>query len=170
MNVIYCVYQIYTISTIDTLYIIIPIKSGCSAAVAVSGQSAREKDGSMNIIITNSAGVPIYEQIASQIKGMIISGKLKEGEALPSMRVLAQDLRVSVITTKRAYEELERDGFTESFTGKGSFVCRQNPQIYREDILRNIESELTSVCAKAKTAGIGLDELCDILSMLYNGE
>ena len=99
-----------------------------------------------------------------------MSGELKEGDALPSMRVLAQQLRISVITTKRAYEELERDGFTESFTGKGSFVCRQNPQIYREDILRNIESELTSVCAKAKTAGIGLDELCDILSMLYNGE
>lgn len=124
----------------------------------------------MNIFISNTTDEPIYEQIVRQIKALIMSGKLKEGDALPSMRVLAQQLRISVITTKRAYEELERDGFTESFTGKGSFVCRQNPQIYREDILRNIESELTSVCAKAKTAGIGLDELCDILSMLYNGE
>ncbi|MBS7397656.1 MAG: GntR family transcriptional regulator [Ruminiclostridium sp.] len=124
----------------------------------------------MNIFISNTTDEPIYEQIVRQIKALIMSGELKEGDALPSMRVLAQQLRISVITTKRAYEELERDGFTESFTGKGSFVCRQNPQIYREDILRNIESELTSVCAKAKTAGIGLDELCDILSMLYNGE
>lgn len=124
----------------------------------------------MNIFISNTIDEPIYEQIVRQIKALIMSGELKEGDALPSMRVLAQQLRISVITTKRAYEELERDGFTESFTGKGSFVCRQNPQIYREDILRNIESELTSVCAKAKTAGIGLDELCDILSMLYNGE
>lgn len=124
----------------------------------------------MNIFISNTTDEPIYEQIVRQIKALIMSGELKEGDALPSMRVLAQQLRISVITTKRAYEELERDGFTESFTGKGSFVCRQNPQIYREDILRNIESELISVCAKAKTAGIGLDELCDILSMLYNGE
>ena len=124
----------------------------------------------MNIFISNTTDEPIYEQIVRQIKALIMSGELKEGDALPSMRVLAQQLRISVITTKRAYEELERDGFTESFTGKGSFVCRQNPQIYREDILRNIESELTSVCAKAKTAGIGLDELCDVLSMLYNGE
>ena len=124
----------------------------------------------MNIFISNTTDEPIYEQIVRQIKALIMSGELKEGDALPSMRVLAQQLRISVITTKRAYEELERDGFTESFTGKGSFVCRQNPQIYREDILRNIESELTSVCAKAKTAGIGFDELCDIMSMLYNGE
>ena len=124
----------------------------------------------MNIFISNTTDEPIYEQIVRQIKALIMSGELKEGDALPSMRVLAQQLRISVITTKRAYEELERDGFTESFTGKGSFVCRQNPQIYREDILRNIESDLTSVCAKAKTAGIGLDELSDILSMLSNGE
>ena len=124
----------------------------------------------MNIFISNTTDEPIYEQIVRQIKALIMSGELKEGDALPSMRVLAQQLRISVITTKKAYEELERDGFTESFTGKGSFVCRQNPQIYREDILRNIESELTSVCAKAKTAGIGFDELCDIMSMLYNGE
>ena len=124
----------------------------------------------MNIFISDTTDEPIDEEIVRQIKALIMSGELKEGDALPSMRVLAQQLRISVITTKRAYEELERDGFTESFTGKGSFVCRQNPQIYREDILRNIESELTSVCAKAKTAGIGLDELCDILSMLYNGE
>lgn len=169
MNVIYCAYQIYTISTIDTLYIIIPIKSGCSAAVAVSGQSAREKDGSMNIIITNSAGVPIYEQIASQIKGMIISGKLKEGEALPSMRVLAQDLRVSVITTKRAYEILEAEGLIQSFTGRGSFVAAQNPELLKEQNLREIEAHLTAAVEIAKQSGVELKELTDILSIIYCG-
>lgn len=169
MNVIYCVYQIYTISTIDTLYIIIPIKSGCSAAVAVSGQSAREKDGSMNIIITNSAGVPIYEQIASQIKGMIISGKLKEGEALPSMRVLAQDLRVSVITTKRAYEILEAEGLIQSFTGRGSFVAAQNPELLKEQNLREIETHLTAAVEIARQSGVELKELTDILSIIYCG-
>ena len=169
MNVIYCAYQIYTISTIDTLYIIIPIKSGCSAAVAVSGQSAREKDGSMNIIITNSAGVPIYEQIASQIKGMIISGKLKEGEALPSMRVLAQDLRVSVITTKRAYEILEAEGLIQSFTGRGSFVAAQNPELLKEQNLREIEAHLTAAVEIARQSGVELKELTDILSIIYCG-
>ena len=169
MNVIYCVYRIYTISTIDTLYIIIPIKSGCSAAVAVSGQSAREKDGSMNIIITNSAGVPIYEQIASQIKGMIISGKLKEGEALPSMRVLAQDLRVSVITTKRAYEILEAEGLIQSFTGRGSFVAAQNPELLKEQNLREIEAHLTAAVEIARQSGVELNELTDILSIIYCG-
>ena len=169
MNVIYCVYRIYTISTIYTLYIIIPIKSGCSAAVAVSGQSAREKDGSMNIIITNSAGVPIYEQIASQIKGMIISGKLKEGEALPSMRVLAQDLRVSVITTKRAYEILEAEGLIQSFTGRGSFVAAQNPELLKEQNLREIEAHLTAAVEIARQSGVELKELTYILSIIYCG-
>ena len=169
MNVIYCIYRICTISTIDTLHIIIPIKSGCSAAVAVSRQTAREKDGSMNIIITNSAGVPIYEQIASQIKGMIISGKLKEGEALPSMRVLAQDLRVSVITTKRAYEILEAEGLIQSFTGRGSFVAAQNPELLKEQNLREIEAHLTAAVEIAKQSGVELKELTDILSIIYCG-
>ena len=169
MNVIYCVYRIYTISTIDTLYIIIPIKSGCSAAVAVSRQTAREKDGSMNIIITNSAGVPIYEQIASQIKGMIISGKLKEGEALPSMRVLAQDLRVSVITTKRAYEILEAEGLIQSFTGRGSFVAAQNPELLKEQNLREIEAHLTAAVEIARQSGVELKEITDMLSIIYCG-
>ena len=151
------------------MYIIIPIKSGCSAAVAVSRQTAREKDGSMNIIITNSAGVPIYEQIASQIKGMIISGKLKEGEALPSMRVLAQDLRVSVITTKRAYEILEAEGLIQSFTGRGSFVAAQNPELLKEQNLREIEAHLTAAVEIARQSGVEFKELTDILSIIYCG-
>lgn len=121
----------------------------------------------MNILISNSSGEPIYEQIFRQIKALIMSGELTEGDALPSMRLLAQQLRISVITTKRAYEELERDGFIESYTGKGSFVRRQNPELFREETLRQLETGLSEVCAKAKTADVGLDELVEILTMLY---
>ena len=93
----------------------------------------------MNINISNSSGEPIYIQIANQIKTMILEGKLKEGEALPSMRILATELRISFMTTKRAYEELERDGFIESYTGKGSFVKAQNLELYREEKIKRIE-------------------------------
>ena len=92
----------------------------------------------MKIVISNSSGEPIYLQIADQIKTQILEGKLSAGEALPSMRNLATKLRISFMTTKRAYEELEQDGYIESFTGKGSFVKGQNPQMYREEQLRRI--------------------------------
>lgn len=124
----------------------------------------------MNIFISNTSDEPIYEQIVRQVKALIMTGKLSEGEALPSMRTLAQQLRISVITTKRAYEELERDGFIESCTGRGSFVKRQNPELYREDTLRKIEAQLLSVCNMAKTAGVEPAELCKMLNLLYNGE
>lgn len=124
----------------------------------------------MNIFISNTSDEPIYEQIVRQVKALMMTGKLSEGEVLPSMRTLAQQLRISVITTKRACEELERDGFIESYTGRGSFVKRQNPELYREDTLRKIEAQLASVCDMAKTAGVELSELCDILALLYNGE
>ncbi len=124
----------------------------------------------MNIFISNTTDEPIYEQIVRQIKALVTAGELSEGDALPSMRTLAQQLRISVITTKRAYEELERDGFIESYTGKGSYVKRQNPELYREDTLRRIEAQLGAVCDMAKTAGVELTELCDILALLYNGE
>ena len=102
----------------------------------------------MDIIISNSSGKPIYEQITSQIKSMIISGELKEGDALPSMRLLAKELRISVITTKRAYDDLERDGFIESFTGKGSFVAQKNVEFIREEQLKAAEEHLkNAVCA-----------------------
>lgn len=122
----------------------------------------------MDIIISNSSGEPIYEQISSQIKALVINGVLKEGDALPSMRTLAQQLRISVITTKRAYEELERDGFIESYTGKGSFVKAQNPEMLREENLRIIEDLLVQVCDKAKISGVGLEELRDIMEIVYN--
>lgn len=120
----------------------------------------------MNIIITNAAGVPIYEQIASQIKGMIMNGKLKEGDALPSMRTLAQDLRISVITTKRAYEILETEGLIQSFTGRGSFVAAQDPELLKEQNLREIEKHLTAAANIAKQSGISDDELRELLSLL----
>ena len=124
----------------------------------------------MDIIISNSSGEPIYQQISSQIKALIMNGTLKEGDALPSMRTLAMELRISVITTKRAYEELERDGFIESYTGKGSFVRAQNTELLREENLRQTEELLAQACQKAKMCGIGLEELTEILELVYGGD
>lgn len=119
----------------------------------------------MNIIITNSAGTPIYDQIASQIKAKILSGELKEGDPLPSMRALAQDLRVSVITTKRAYEILEQEKLIESFTGRGSFVSAQNPEMLREQSLREIECHLSRAAEIARRCGISYSEIAEILAL-----
>ena len=123
----------------------------------------------MDIIISNSSGEPIYQQISSQIKAMIMQGTLSEGDPLPSMRTLATELRISVITTKRAYEELERDGYIESYTGKGSFVKGQNSELIREENLRQTEELLKQACGKAKLCGVGLSELKEILEIIYGG-
>ncbi|ADU21871.1 MULTISPECIES: GntR family transcriptional regulator [Ruminococcus] len=123
----------------------------------------------MDIIISNSTGEPIYEQIVSQIKAQIMSGELKAGDALPSMRALAQALRISVITTKRAYEELERDGFIESYTGKGSFVKTQNAELLKEEYLRKVEALLGEACDTAKMCDISLEEMISIVEMIYGG-
>lgn len=124
----------------------------------------------MDIIISNANKNPIYDQIASQIKNLIITGELNEGDALPSMRLLAKELRISVITTKRAYEELERDGFIETVTGSGSFVARKNLEFIREEHLRMAEEHLLRSVDIAKSSGITLQELIEILSTLYKGE
>ncbi|MBR1739206.1 MAG: GntR family transcriptional regulator [Ruminococcus sp.] len=121
----------------------------------------------MDIIISNRNGEPIYEQIYGQIKAQILEGKLAEGEALPSMRALAQTLRISVITTKRAYEELERDGYIESYTGKGSFVKKQDGELLREERLREVEELLQTACEKGKQCGLTVKELSDLLELLY---
>ena len=123
----------------------------------------------MDIIISNSSGEPIYQQISSQIKALILNGTLKAGDALPSMRTLAQQLRIRVITTKRAYEDLERDGFIESYTGKGSFVKGQNTELLREEYLRQTEALLTQVCDKARQCELSLDELKEMLELIYGG-
>lgn len=122
----------------------------------------------MKIIISNSDSRPIYEQITAQIKNLIISGELKAGDALPSMRFLSKELRISVITTKRAYEDLEREGFIETVAGKGSFVAGMNTEFIREEHLRIAEGHLQQAIDAAKTAGISKGELIDTLEMLYD--
>lgn len=120
----------------------------------------------MKIIISNDSGIPIYEQIKNQIKAQIVSGDLKEDEALPGMRTLASDLKVSVITTKRAYNDLEQEGYTYSMPGKGSFVKKLNEEVVRENALAEIEKYFYDAMTVAKTAGIGIDELQEILKTL----
>ena len=124
----------------------------------------------MDIIISNSAGTPIYEQICSQIKGKIISGELKEGDALPSMRLLAKELRISVITTKRAYEELERDGFLVTYAGKGSFVAGKNLDLIREEHLRQIEELFCRAKELADQSGLANEELYEMLRLTCEGD
>lgn len=121
----------------------------------------------MNIIIRNNGEKPIYEQITDQIKNMIIDGSLAPGEALPSIRSLARDLRISVITTKRAYEELENDAFIETVAGKGSFVANKNLEIVREEQLKRIESLLLKAIDIAKSSDIKKLELQNMLAILY---
>ncbi|MEE0751758.1 GntR family transcriptional regulator [Frisingicoccus sp.] len=124
----------------------------------------------MNIFISNSGEQPIYEQITGQIKEMILRGELKGGDALPSMRGLAKDLHISVITTKRAYEELERDGFIHTMVGKGSFVADANMEMMKEEQFRRIEEILAEGVALAKRSGIGCEELQEIIRMVYEEE
>ncbi len=121
----------------------------------------------MNIVIRNTGETPIYEQIVVQIKNAIVTGELSEGEALPSMRLLAKELKISLITTKRAYEELEREGFLVTITGKGSFVAAKNLDILREEQRRQVEKHLTAAVEAAHTAGVSVDELCELLRLLY---
>jgi len=121
----------------------------------------------MDIIIRNTGETPIYDQITRQVKGLILSGALTEGEALPSMRALARDLRISVITTKRAYEELEREGFITTVPGKGCFVAPRNLELVREDARRRVEEHLTKAVEVAKASHMDLWELTDILGVLW---
>ena len=121
----------------------------------------------MDIIISNASGVPIYEQIEEQIKSMIMIGELAAGDALPSMRLLAKELRISVITTKRAYEDLERDGFIESVVGKGSFVKGINSEIMKESMLFAIEESLEKAVDKAVLGKVSLSEMQEMLSIIY---
>ena len=121
----------------------------------------------MDIIISNSSGIPIYEQIEEQIKSQIIAGELAEGDALPSMRVLAKELKISIITTKRAYEDLERDGFLYSVVGRGSFVKGINSDLVRENMMFAIEELLENAVDKALLGKVSLEELQEMLRLLY---
>ena len=120
----------------------------------------------MDIIISNTSGVPIYEQIEEQIKSQIMTGSLVAGEALPSMRVLAKELKISIITTKRAYEDLERDGYIESVTGKGSFVKAVNSDIVKENMMFEIQELLDKACDKAVIGKVTRDELKEMIDLL----
>lgn len=128
------------------------------------------KGSNMDIILSNSSGKPIYEQITDQVKEQILAGALSAGDALPSMRVLAKELRISVITTKRAYEELERDGFLDNVPGKGCFVAPQNRELLREAQLRRVEDVLALAVDEARKGGFSLSEMQELLTLLYQGD
>ena len=123
----------------------------------------------MDIIISNDSDKPIYEQITSQIKNQIMQGSLREGDALPSMRTLAKELRISVITTKRAYEELEREGFITTVVGKGSFIKAADTRLLREENLKRIEDHFQEAIRIASESGVTRQELEEIFAILYEG-
>ncbi|WP_066892743.1 GntR family transcriptional regulator [Clostridium nigeriense] len=121
----------------------------------------------MNIIISNSSQVPLYEQIERQIKNQIVNMNLKPGEILPSIRTLAKELKVSIITTKRAYEELEKEGFIKTVVGKGTFVSQANNERLREVAMYEIENKLEEAIISSKAIGLTLEETLDIVKSLY---
>lgn len=121
----------------------------------------------MEIIISNSSDKPIYEQICMQVKNLIMNGTLSPGEALPSMRALARDLHISVITVQRAYEDLTRDGFIETVSGKGSFVAAQNREFIREEQLRAAEGLLQKAAEIGRANGIRYEQMANILRLFY---
>ena len=122
----------------------------------------------MKILISNANNQPIYEQIYTQIRNQILSGELAPGQALPSIRALAKDLRVSVITTKRAYEELEKAGYVYTVPAKGSYVAEKNTQLVREAYLTRIEEHLQQILPLADSCGLGEEELVEMLRLLYH--
>ena len=124
----------------------------------------------MELIIRNTAGQPIYDQISSQIKAQIIAGTLRSGDALPSIRALAKDLKISVITTKRAYDELEAEGFIITVAGKGCFVAEKNLDLVREQQLKDLEGHLTAAVELAKSCNISHQELHEMLRILSEEE
>lgn len=124
----------------------------------------------IDIIIRNASDQPIYDQIYSQIKGLILTGKLQEGDALPSIRGLAKDLRISVITTKRAYDELEREGFIDTVAGKGCFVAHKNIQLVREEYLKQIEEHMEKIRDLAAVCQLDRQELLQMLELIMKEE
>ena len=124
----------------------------------------------MHIFIDNKSGMPIYDQICSQLRGLILSGALREDEPLPSIRGLAKDLRISVITTKRAYEELEKEGLIYTLPGKGSFVAGRNPELVREEHLRQIEEAMTKIRDLARQTGLTRSEILEMWDLMWEEE
>jgi GntR family transcriptional regulator len=124
----------------------------------------------LHIIISNSSQTPIYEQITEQIKSQIIRGDLKENEELPSIRSLAKELQISVITTKRAYEELEKEGFIVTMPGKGSYIAGQNSELLKEKRLKIIEEKLMDVVVESRMLGLSMEEILKMLGLLFEEE
>ena len=124
----------------------------------------------MDIIISNSSNVPLYEQVKEQIKNKIVSNELKTGELLPSIRSLAKDLRISVITTKSAYEELEKEGYVETIPGKGTYVANKNTELIKEEQLQKIEGLIDTAVSIAKISGISKEDIKEMLDILYEEE
>ena len=124
----------------------------------------------MEIYISNTGEKPIYAQITDQIKAKILSGELREGDALPSIRLLAKELRISVITTKRAYEDLEQAGFIHTQPGRGCYVAEQNPELHREETLKTVEQHLLRALEAARMGGVTDQEVAETLSLLMEGD
>ena len=136
----------------------------------VNRYNTAQRRAAVEIIISSNTGKPIYEQITSQIKAKIMSGELKTGDPIPSMRALAKSIHVSVITVQKAYEDLQRDGFIETTVGRGSFVSAQNKDFYQEEQQRQAEEHLQAAAEIARTSGIPLAALIDVLTMFYKEE
>lgn len=124
----------------------------------------------MEIIISSNSSKPIYEQITSQIKAMVMNGELQNGEAIPSMRALARELHISVITVQKAYEDLQRDGFIETTIGRGSFICANSKEFYQEEQQKIVEEHLQTAADVARRCGITLEKLVGILELFYEEE
>lgn len=124
----------------------------------------------MDIVLSNMSNQPIYGQIYTQIKNYIISGELREGDMLPSIRALAKDLRISVITTKRAYDELERDGYIYTVAGKGCYVAEKNTELIREEHLKRIEEHLREIQRLAKVCNLSHDDIIEMFSIIQKEE
>lgn len=121
----------------------------------------------MEIVVSNKASSPLYEQIATQIKAAIMSGELKAGEAIPSVRALAKSLHISILTVQKAYATLQEDGFIETTAGKGCYVSAQNQDFYLEEQQKKIEEKFSEAVGIARTTGINLDKLISLLALLY---
>ena len=124
----------------------------------------------MNLLIDNKSGLPIYDQIYSQIKAQIIGGQLQEDEALPSIRGLAKDLRISVVTTKHAYDELEREGFIYTVAGKGCFVAPKNVELLREENLKTIESYIEKIAQLAASCNLEREDIIEMIQLIWEGK
>ena len=162
---VYSVYILY-LADIHTISRRIPSRRQRIRCRPRDAPAGRKKGPHLEIIISNSSDKPIYEQITSQIKGLILSGDLADGEQLPSIRALANSLRVSAITTKRAYADLEAAGFIETVQGKGSFVAGGNKELIREEQLRGVESLLAQAVERGRVAGLTPQELREMLDLV----